>query len=118
MADQADGGDNGNRPLESKRGAADPIADLQPSAAPPTQTGNAESEANMKNDTGTTPTAEVVQLTSTLRTLAALDEVVDGLPVIDVTKVERIRYALETGAYRVSPRRIADKMVDFERDWH
>jgi flagellar biosynthesis anti-sigma factor FlgM len=122
VVDKADGGDNGKRPSATRRTAdVDAKRDATPTQSGTSKNvdgnGNGEPKANMKNETSTTLTAEVTQLTANLRTLAALDEVIDGLPVIDITKVERIRFALETGAYRISPQRIADKMVDFERDW-
>lgn len=117
MSDKVDGSNNGDRPLVTKQDAPARAASGPGDDAQPARKVNGESEEDMKHEASTTLTAEVVQLTANLRTLAALEEVVDGLPVVDVTKVERIRFALETGAYRISPQRIADKIVDFERDW-
>jgi len=118
VAGNADGGDKGNRPLAAKQdeAARTEFDATDATAKSPVHTMDGDSEVDMKNTTGTTLTAEVVHLTANLRTLAALEEVVDGIPVVDVSKVERIRFALETGAYRISPRRIADKLVDGERE--
>lgn len=116
MTDKTGRGDNGKRTLDAKRSAAEPFPSNQSDATQTTANRQTETSVDdMNNDNGTTMTAELLSLTARLRTLSALDETIDGLPVIDVNKVARIRFAIETGAYRISPQRIADKIVDFER---
>jgi negative regulator of flagellin synthesis FlgM len=127
VTDKTGKGEYGKRTLDAKRSAAERITSA-PSSSPASSaasdplTPSANRQTDTSNDdmnnNDSTMTAELLSLTARLRTLSALDETIDGLPVIDVTKVARIRFAIETGMYRISPQRIADKIVDFEREWH
>ncbi len=60
--------------------------------------------------------ANPVQITDQARTLAALEQTVNSLPVVDEAKVARIRQAIEDGSYQVVPERIADKLLRMDRD--
>lgn len=60
--------------------------------------------------------ADPVQITDQARALAALEQTVNGLPVVNEAKVARIRQAIEDGSYRVVPERIADKLLRMDRE--
>jgi negative regulator of flagellin synthesis FlgM len=87
----------------------------------PVQVGTDKSVSRTKD--GAASSAEVaskpanpVQITDQARTLAALEQTVNSVPVVNEAKVARIRQAIEDGSYQVSPERIADKLLRMDRD--
>jgi negative regulator of flagellin synthesis FlgM len=60
--------------------------------------------------------ASPVQITDQARQLAALEQTVNSLPVVNEAKVAAIRSAIEDGSYQVVPERIADKLLRMDRD--
>jgi len=60
--------------------------------------------------------ANPVQITDQARKLAALEQTVNSVPVVNEAKVARIRQAIENGSYQVVPERIADKLLRMDRD--
>lgn len=60
--------------------------------------------------------ANPVQITDQARQLAALEQTVNSLPVVNEAKVAAIRTAIENGSYQVVPERIADKLLRMDRD--
>jgi len=58
-----------------------------------------------------------VQITEQARQLAALEQTVNSLPVVNEAKVAAIRSAIEDGSYQVVPERIADKLLRMEREF-
>ncbi len=57
-----------------------------------------------------------VRITEQARQLAALEQAVQSTPIVDETRVDAIREAIEDGSYEVSPERIADKLLRMDRD--
>lgn len=58
---------------------------------------------------GGAPAAEAdVQITSSARTLAALEQSIRDLPAIDQSRVDEIQQRLAEGRYSIDPQRIAD----------
>jgi negative regulator of flagellin synthesis FlgM len=57
-----------------------------------------------------------VQITDQARQLAALEQTVNSLPVVNEAKVAAIRSAIEDGSYQVVPERIADKLLRMDRE--
>lgn len=55
-----------------------------------------------------------VQITSTARTLASLEQSVLDLPAIDQKRVEEIQRRLESGQYKIDPQAIADGLLRLE----
>ena len=49
--------------------------------------------------------------------LAALEEAIRELPDVDEARVARLRGAIADGTYRVSPHRIAEKLMRFENEF-
>lgn len=60
--------------------------------------------------------ANPVQITDQARKLAALEQTVNSVPVVNEAKVARIRQAIEDGSYQVVPERIADKLLRMDRE--
>lgn len=57
-----------------------------------------------------------VQITDQARKLAALEQAVQSLPVVNDGRVAEIRSAIEDGRYQISPERIADKLLRTEQE--
>jgi negative regulator of flagellin synthesis FlgM len=57
-----------------------------------------------------------VRITEQARQLAALEQALQSVPVVDEARVSAIRQAIENGSYEVAPERIADKLVSLERE--
>lgn len=68
--------------------------------------------------TSTTPgtTTESVSITDTARRLAALQETIAGMPDVDAARVTELRQAIEHGQYHANPQKIADRLMQLERD--
>ena len=64
----------------------------------------------------TTGTNSNIDVSDTARTLAALEEQISSLPVINESRVDAVRRALDEGRYHVDAQRVADKMLRFEGD--
>src|SRR4029079_12843953 len=64
----------------------------------------------------TTTSTSNIDVSDTARTLAALEEQISGLPVVNESRVEAVRRALDEGRYHVDAQRVADKMMRFEGD--
>jgi negative regulator of flagellin synthesis FlgM len=60
--------------------------------------------------------ANPVRITDQARQLAALEQTVNAVPVVNEAKVARIAQAIEDGSYQVVPERIADKLLRMDRD--
>lgn len=57
-----------------------------------------------------------VRITEQARQLAALEQAVQGLPVVNEARVAAVRLAIEEGRYEVTPERIADKLLRMEQE--
>ena len=60
--------------------------------------------------------ASNIDVSDTARTLAALEDQISTLPVVNESRVDAVRRALDEGRYHVDPQRVADKMMRFEVD--
>lgn len=68
--------------------------------------------------TASTPSAqtESVNITDTARRLAVLQETIAGMPEVDAARVTELRQAIERGQYHADPEKIADRLLQLERD--
>ncbi len=64
----------------------------------------------------TTGSASNIDVSDTARTLAALESHIGTLPVVNESRVDAVRRAVDDGRYHVDPQRVADKMLRFEVD--
>ena len=60
--------------------------------------------------------ADSVSITDTARRLAALQDAVASMPEIDAGRVAALSQAIEQGQYSADPRKIADRLLQLERD--
>lgn len=84
----------------------------------PVQVGTDKSVSRARDaSTGSTDTAattgdrDAVQITGTAKQLAALEQAVKSLPVVNEARVAEVRQAIEEGRYHVAPERIAEKLL-------
>ncbi len=63
-----------------------------------------------------TTASESVSITDTARRLAALQETIGGMPEVDAARVTELRQAIEHGQYHANPEKIADRLLQLERD--
>ena len=66
--------------------------------------------------TETTGSPSNIDVSDTARTLAALEDKIGALPVVNESRVDAVRRAVDDGRYHVDPQRVADKMLRFEGD--
>ena len=59
---------------------------------------------------------ESVSITDTARRLAALQVTIASLPEVDANRVTELRQAIERGQYHANPEKIADRLMQLERD--
>ena len=57
-----------------------------------------------------------ISIADTTHRLAALQELVAAMPQIDAGRVAALSHAIEQGQYAADPRRIADRLLQLERD--
>jgi len=60
--------------------------------------------------------ASPVHITDQARQLAALEQALNEVPVVNEARVDAVRLAIEEGRYEVHPERIADKLLRTERE--
>jgi negative regulator of flagellin synthesis FlgM len=60
--------------------------------------------------------ASNIDVSDTARTMAALENRISTLPVVNESRVDAVRRAMDEGRYHVDPQRVADKMMRFEVD--
>lgn len=56
-----------------------------------------------------------VSLTASATQLAALEEQIGSLPIVDINRVAETRHALATGAHQINPESTADNLLATER---
>lgn len=99
MANKINGIDG--RPVQV--GGGSPVARVRDSAS---EGRKADNSATVSN----------IDVSDTARALAQLEERISGLPVVNETRVDAVRRALDEGRYHVDAQRVADKMMRFEGD--
>jgi len=78
-----------------------------------TRLGDATSSAAQAGKAGS---GSPVSITDQARRLAALEQAVQGSPVVNESRVAEIRGAIENGRYQINPERIADQLLRTEQD--
>ena len=56
-----------------------------------------------------------VTLTDSARSLQKIEEAVSKTPVVNSDKVAAVKQSLSAGTYQIDSRRVADKLLNFER---
>jgi negative regulator of flagellin synthesis FlgM len=87
----------------------------------PVQVGTGRTVSSTSDATATRGKAQVaatspVRITDQARQLAALEQALNEVPVVNEARVDAIRAALAEGRYEVNPERIADKLLRTEQE--
>jgi negative regulator of flagellin synthesis FlgM len=69
-----------------------------------------------KSSAGTVAAGNSVRITDQARQLATLEHALQGMPIVNESRVAEIRDAIEQGRYEVVPERIADRLMRMDRD--
>jgi len=96
------------------------ISGLTPSEpiAPPkgSSTGGVVADKSQSDASGaTSQTGDHVTLTNSARSLQKLSEAIAQAPVLNAEKVASVKQAVSGGTYQVDSRRVADKLLEFEK---
>lgn len=59
---------------------------------------------------------EDAHITDSARKLADLEQVVQALPAVDSSRVAEVSTSIQNGTYQINPERIADKLLQSEKD--
>jgi negative regulator of flagellin synthesis FlgM len=91
---------------------SEPIAPAKGSS-----TGGVVADKSQSDQAGVaSQTGDHVTLTSSARSLQKLSEAVAQTPVVNAEKVASVKQAVNGGTYQVDSRRVADKMLQSEKD--
>ncbi len=77
---------------------------------------NTNSAKNSPDTTSSGTVQDSVSLTDMSQRLKAMEQQIARLPIIDTQKVEQVKNAINNGTYEFNSERIAEKMIQFERD--
>jgi len=69
-----------------------------------------------KGSASTVAAGNSVRITDQARQLATLEQALQGMPIVNESRVAEIQNAIEQGRYEVVPERIADKLMRMDRD--
>jgi negative regulator of flagellin synthesis FlgM len=85
-----------------------------PPASAPSSAGKGAA-ATQSQATGATSTADSVQITETASHLVTAEQALSEVPIINQGRVAVISEALAAGTYEISPDRLANQLLQFER---
>ena len=94
-----------NSQSQTKRASDKPIKVVKDDSSSSAATG---SEKTVAQDS--------VSLTGSAQRIQALEEQVARLPIVDTQKVEEIRTSINSGTYEFNSERIAEKMIQLEKE--
>jgi negative regulator of flagellin synthesis FlgM len=89
------------------------VSNSPPAAAPSSAAARAAATASQAS--AATSTADSVQITDTASQLVTAEQALSEVPVINQGRVAEISDALAAGVYEISPDRIANQLLQFER---
>jgi negative regulator of flagellin synthesis FlgM len=95
-----------------QRAAATASSAASGASAPATATAGANANAS---GAASANTAESVQITETASHLITAEQALNDVPVINQGRVSQARESLASGTYRISPERISNQLLQFER---
>ena len=81
-----------------------------------TEKSAAPARDGQKSSASTVAAGNSVRITDQARQLATLEQALQGMPIVNETRVAEIREAIEQGRYEVVPERIADRLMRMDRD--
>ena len=75
-----------------------------------------DAERGAAESAGAAKDSGAVQITGQARQLAALEQAIKAMPVVNESRVTEVRQAIEEGRYHVDPERIAEKLLRMNQD--
>lgn len=115
-------GATNNQPPAAAAGSVGQRAAATASSAPSGATATASATANATatqnaaaNANALASAAESVQITDTASHLVTAEQALNDVPVINPGRVAQARESLASGTYRISPQRISNQLLQFER---
>ena len=90
------------------------------SAPQPVGAGNAGQSTRNMSGAGASAagaTTDSVAITDTASVVATAEQGLSAIPVVNESRVNTIRSAIEAGTYKIQPQKIASKLLEFERDF-
>ena len=75
--------------------------------------GKRENDGNIQSNT---PGTDSVSLSDAARQLHAAVSTLAGQEIFDVERVTELKFAIDSGIYRIDPERVADKFHRFNQD--
>jgi flagellar biosynthesis anti-sigma factor FlgM len=113
-------GATNNQPPSAAAGSVGQRAAATASSAPNGTSATASATANptataTANAGATASAAEIVQITDTASHLVTAEQALNDVPVINPGRVAQARESLASGTYRISPQRISNQLLQFER---
>lgn len=93
---------------------AEPVAPIKGSNSNSVVADKPQGEASAAN-TPAAQAGDTVTLTDSARSLQKIEEAVAKAPVVNASKVAAVKQAIHSGSYQVDARRVADKLLQFER---
>jgi negative regulator of flagellin synthesis FlgM len=88
------------------------VSNSQPASAPSSAAARATASATAP---AATSAADSVQITDTASHLVTAEQALAEVPVVNQGRVSEISDALAAGTYEISPDRIANQLLQFER---
>jgi negative regulator of flagellin synthesis FlgM len=115
-------GATNNQPPSAAAGSVAQRAAATATAAPNSTSATATATATASAPGNATATAnaaasatENVQITDTASHLVTAEQALNDVPVINPGRVAQARESLASGSYRISPERISNQLLQFER---
>jgi negative regulator of flagellin synthesis FlgM len=92
---------------------AEPVAPIKGSNSSGVVTDKPQGDAATAS--ATAQTGDHVTLTDSARSLQKIEQAAAKTPVVDAAKVATVKQSISAGTYKIDARRIADKLLQFER---
>ncbi|HEY6456218.1 MAG TPA: flagellar biosynthesis anti-sigma factor FlgM [Steroidobacteraceae bacterium] len=113
-------GATNNQPPSAAAGSVGQRAAATASSAPNGTSATANATANTAQNAAANANAigsatESVQITDTASHLVTAEQALNDVPVINPARVAQARESLASGTYRISPERISNQLLQFER---
>ena len=71
-------------------------------------------QPSAEQESGKSSTSDTVSLSDDAVQLGKLENSAVSTPVVDAQRVEQVKQAIADGSYEVDPKKIADKLMQFE----
>lgn len=89
------------------------VSNSPPAAAPASSAGQ-RAAATPSQAADTANATDSVQITDMASHLATAEQTLNDVPVINRARVEEVSDSLASGTYQISPKRIANQLLQFE----